>query len=125
MKPSQVIFLIGLAVALFAYHIPASWPLIDDDPSRWYNRFMHLGVLCWLWTLYRTINVRYDRWFACVVWCVVWWQVMNVVDEWFGDPYTPKREEYLIALFGLFTGWIKFKKINIALWVKRLRWLRK
>lgn len=125
LKPSQVIFFLGLVAAVFAYHIPSSWPLVDEDPSRWYNRFIHLGFLCWLWTLYKTVNPRYNHWFSCAVWVVVWWQFMNVCDEWFGDPYTPKTTEYLIALFGIVTGWLKFKKINIILWVRKRHWLQK
>jgi len=124
-KPSQVIFFVGVLFALAAYNLTPYLPQPEDDPSVWYNRLLHAGVLCWLFSFYRTISQRYNIAFACWVWVVMWWQIMNTFDEWIGNPYTAKREEYLIALFGIVSGVLKFKKTNLLLWVKKLRLRRK
>lgn len=115
MKPSALIFCISTAISLFAYN---GWQLFEEG-SYAFEKMMSVAIVGWLWAFHLSISVKRNL-FKISVWVVMWWAIMNSCDEIFGDPLHKTWHEYLIALFGVLTGWIKYKNINVFLFLKQL-----
>lgn len=115
MRPSAVIFIVATILSFLAFNV---WEYLPED---WYvyDKLLSLSIVGWLWSFQISMHKRWE--FSCTIWVVMWWAVMNAVDELFGDPLEKTFQEYTIALFGAITGWLRYKRIDLQNLIQRLK----